>query len=348
MVLAAAGPATAVRADAQRVARNAAPLAIGPVGFLTRYDANGMPSAPMGDDRAPQRATPIRKAGTIDAKFLRPTYRIVEDEAALLGFAARAGLPDVPPTARGTDEAAAFSMPVPRSDGAPVAAGAATTALSLEGSSTAASTFIGSPAAAAAPGSAGPIGPVALPLNQSTGLSGMFTMFDFNGLPLAVGADVTNLYAASGITFGGAFYGPPDGILYGFFTDAALYNYGTGQISSPEISIVFAQRASGVAFNYASVDGPSTLTAWLNGVAIGTVDVPSTILGSTNRWWGFEFTDGRQFDRLTIAGSPRGFGLDNLQVSVARPPVSVPEPGTAGLLAVGLAALAARVRRRSR
>lgn len=266
----------------------------------------------------------------------------------LLGFSARAGLPDVTAAARRADETTALSMPPLRSTGAPVAAGASMSALSFDASSSAASTVGGSPAAAvasAAPGATGPIGPVALPLNQSTGLSGLFTTFDFNGLPLAPGADVTNLYTINGITFGGAFYGPPDGILYGFFTDAALYNYGTGQISSPEISIAFAQRASGVAFNYASVDGPSTLTAWLNGVAIGTVDVPSTILGNTNRFWGFEFTDGRQFDRLTIAGSPRGFGLDNLQV--ARP-VPVPEPGSAGLLAVGLAALGALARRRSR
>ncbi len=179
-----------------------------------------------------------------------------------------------------------------------------------------------------------------------TGLTGLFNRYDFNGLPVSGGTPVSTLYSADGLTFAGAYYGPPDGILYGFFSDGALYNYGTGQVSSPSIQLLFSSASTGVAFNYASVDGPSTLTAWLGAVQVGVVQVPTTTQGNTTQYWGFQFDDGVQFDRLTIAGSPRGFGLDNLQVRYAPPVIDVPEPGTGQLLLLGLAALGMVLHRR--
>lgn len=189
-------------------------------------------------------------------------------------------------------------------------------------------------------------------LGRTTGLTGPFVLFDFNGLPLLGSGDpISGTLQNTGvqISVSGAFYGPTGSIFYSpfAFPDDGIFNYSNGAFASPEITIVFNAPARGVAFNFATDGAASTFKAWKNGVVVNNGTINSVFPGVTSSnldcWWGFQFDDGTTFDKLTIVGSPYAFGFDNLQVKTA---TVVPEPATVGLLAVGLAGVLVMRRRR--
>ncbi len=221
-------------------------------------------------------------------------------------------------------------------------------------------------AALASPGDAQTI------IRGTSGLAGLFTSFDFNGLPIESGNSVDHLEGGL-VAFEGAYYGSPAGPLGGsylFGTDA-IYNYTVSQLSDEVFTVRFTMRASGVAFNFGSGLARTTFRAYLGDQLIGTIDTeqtgypigttgPNRLDGSLFAWWGFDFVDGvTTFDRITITSTPHpgggpgnvpaqpsGFGLDNLQVRVAE--TVTPEPGTVALAALGLMALGTALRLRTR
>ena len=188
-------------------------------------------------------------------------------------------------------------------------------------------------------------------LGRSTGLSGSITTLSFEGMGLASGTSVTTPFTQGGVTIDlqGAFAGA--GLLYFPSSGFAMYNYGGGAIANPEVAMTFTGPTRAAAFQFATDAGQATFKAWSGGSVVGTIAAtfPRVDNLSNACWWGFEFAS-TSFDRLTIAlkpneGSTLAFGFDNLQV----PSVStVPEPGTVGLLAMGLLGLGAAVRRRKR
>ena len=187
---------------------------------------------------------------------------------------------------------------------------------------------------------------------RATGLSGTFTSFDFNGLPVALEGNLfTNQFAGSGVTFAGAYFGTQNAPLYGPFPSNALYNYGNFQPVSEMITVFFAGVTNAVAFNFAAFQGTHTFKAWHGSTERGSIvtTLPGLTAEKMGLWWGFEFSNGTTFDRLTIESNQSGafptFGFDNLQVRTLS---SVPEPETIGLVGGGLLALGAAARRRRR
>lgn len=189
-------------------------------------------------------------------------------------------------------------------------------------------------------------------MGRTTGVVGPYTLFDFNGMPLLSGNPVSGMLESGGlqISVSGAFYGPQGSFFYSpfAFPDDGLFNYSNGAFAVPEITLVFNAPTRAVAFNFATDGAASTFKVWKQGVEVTGGSITSIFPGVTssnlNCWWGFQFTDGTTFDKLTIVGSPYAFGFDNLQVVAA---TVVPEPGTLALIALGLVG-ALEARRRSR
>lgn len=183
---------------------------------------------------------------------------------------------------------------------------------------------------------------------RSNGLSGVYESYDFDGLSLTDGAAITNQFGG-GLSFEGAYFGKMGSIYYGPFATSALYNY-DDQNASYQIAIDFLQAVNSVAFNFATSPGLSSFKVYRNNKEIHCISTasPTDAEVDIKKWWGFEFFDGTDFDRLVISNipsqsTPFAFGFDNLQVGRVS---VVPEPSTAALLAIALGALAVSARRR--
>jgi hypothetical protein len=210
-------------------------------------------------------------------------------------------------------------------------------------------------------------------IRAATGLTGTYSFYDFNGLPLTSGDAVTSQLEGGLVYFEGAYYGRPGDAIVGdsfLFGTPALYNYVANQFETPVLTIQFSMGATGAAFNFASGLARTTFRAYRGNDLVAVIDneITGYVISGTagpnrndpslTRYWGFDFGDGTTFDRITISSipnpgggtgtipaQPAGFGLDNLQVRGA---VVTPEPGTMALSAAGLLAIGALLRRRVR
>ncbi|MEQ1691570.1 MAG: PEP-CTERM sorting domain-containing protein [Gemmatimonas sp.] len=186
---------------------------------------------------------------------------------------------------------------------------------------------------------------------RSSGLSGVITTLNFEGMGLASGTAVTTPFVQGGVTIDlqGAFAG--SGLLYFPSSGFAMYNYGGGAIENAQITMSFTGPTRAAAFQFATDAGRVTFNAWSGANVVGSIaqNFPRVDDLSNACWWGFEFP-AITFDRLTIdmkpaEGSTLAFGFDNLQVPVVVTS-TVPEPSTVALVSLGLLGLGAAARRR--
>lgn len=192
---------------------------------------------------------------------------------------------------------------------------------------------------------------------RDQGLAAPYRTIDFNGLGLVVGAVIDVQLRPAGVEFSGAYYNlPPD--AGSPFQTAAIYNFVFGKLESisPKLSLLFIDRFSfkslpvtRVAFNFTSLPGTATFTAFLAGLEVATFDAATAFeADNATKWWGFE---GVKLDRIDISIEPDPnvpiglFGLDNLQIGTDDI-TTVPEPAVPSLVALGAVALALTRRRR--
>ena len=172
-------------------------------------------------------------------------------------------------------------------------------------------------------------------VQNTTGLAGATNTITFSEVPLAQGATVTNQYAADGASFASfAVFRDQDG----FFATDYIGNFGSQGTANP-FEIVFTHQVTGAAFEYISNPGTAVFEALLNGSVVDTFSA-STSYTATNNFYGF---DGLAFDTIRVTSPSNGaMEIDNLEFRTA-----VPEPTSIVLMALGLAAVALRARRKA-
>jgi hypothetical protein len=97
----------------------------------------------------------------------------------------------------------------------------------------------------------------------------------------------------------------------------------------------FSETVSGVAFNFVSIEGSSTFTAFLGDDEIESF---TTVAGYDGDFYGFEDIE---FDSIRI--NSEVYALDNLQVATV---TQVPEPESYAMFMAGLALMGFIARRR--
>jgi hypothetical protein len=171
-------------------------------------------------------------------------------------------------------------------------------------------------------------------VQNTTGLAGATNTITFSELPLTPGTIVTNQYAADGASFASfAAFRPQDG----FFATDYIGNFSGQGIANP-FEIIFTHAVSGAAFDFISNPGTTQFEALLGGSVVGSFTAnTSTTAGN---YYGF---DGMTFDTIRITSPVNGaMEMDNLEFRTA-----VPEPESIALMALGLAAIALRARRKA-
>ncbi len=175
-------------------------------------------------------------------------------------------------------------------------------------------------------------------IGHVSGLSGPFTLIDFNSLAVA---DATELTApiGYGVSFSNGFYGkiPSQGSL---FSNGAVYNFAPLHTARTSLTIHFGQQVTGAAFNVATWRSNTLFQAFLGAAQVDAFTAITDYSDSeASKFWGFE---GVLFDRIVITpdASPESpaLGIDNLQLALVNVS-TVPEPSTFVLMAAGLVML---------
>jgi hypothetical protein len=136
------------------------------------------------------------------------------------------------------------------------------------------------------------------------------------------------------------FFAPP-------FTGNMLYDPGRVPVSNIALDIAFSSNLTSISMDFATDaegTGPFDLTAFLKGVAVGSVSATGTVpVGFQNPQGSISF-GGVTFDsiELTAPNTPH-FAIDNLDAVVA-----TPEPNSFVLIGTGLLGLAVLAARKKR
>ncbi len=197
--------------------------------------------------------------------------------------------------------------------------------------------------------------------NNNVGLSGVgktpaFT-FTFDNAGLATNAIIGNQFAFAGVTFSTPLFydgnSAGGGCNFNDFSGDCISNYSstpTGGITqgpTTPFSIFFATPQAFAAFALVTDNNGqnnTTFQAFLGNTLVETaifttgssVGQPSTVAN----YFGF-YNTATSFNRITVTTTGANLAIfDNLQVS------AIPEPGTVGMLALGLGGVVAFARRR--
>lgn len=185
----------------------------------------------------------------------------------------------------------------------------------------------------------GPVGAQAIPINNTTGLSGTFLTETFNsnaGNGSAAGSQFAGLVFGTGNfvnnNYSGDFPNMSGSVISNFLsTSCTCYDPTT---------ISFTSAVSDAAFAFVSNNQSTTFAAYLGSALVDSFTVNT---GDAGRFYGFGGSLFNQI-RITSSGSNDAYLIDRLQRRVA--PVAVPEPDTLGLLGLSLAAFGFMSRRR--
>jgi len=171
---------------------------------------------------------------------------------------------------------------------------------------------------------------------RATGLSLPGYVLDFNSLAVSTNPGIIN-----SVDFADSWTVNAPFTCGGAFSTNSIYNFGCANASplSNPINFFFTVPVNGVAFNIITNPARTMFTAFYQGVEVATFVGATSFDTPEQFWYGFE---GITFDRLEIDDLDNdSIGIDNLQVGI------VPEPSSLALVGVGLAVVAAAMRKRT-
>ncbi|MGJ9420392.1 PEP-CTERM sorting domain-containing protein [Massilia sp. CMS3.1] len=172
--------------------------------------------------------------------------------------------------------------------------------------------------------------------NQGNGIAAPSYTIDFSGQ--SVGADVSNAYAADGLTFFGLNAVSLYGETFAPTKAPAVVNFYAGINNS--FGFNFDNAVTDVSFFLVTNGAGTTITSYLKGTAVESFNV-GRYLG-VNSFQGFTNT---MIDSVRFNVGGDGLALmDNVDFTNAQTN-DVPEPTSIALLALGLAGIAARRRK---
>lgn len=185
----------------------------------------------------------------------------------------------------------------------------------------------------------GPVAAQAIPINNTSGLTGTFLTETFN-TNSGNGTAAANQFA--GLAFGpGMFVNNDYAGVYTNLSGSSISNFYPNCTCYDPTTINFTSAVTDAAFAFVSNDQSTTFAAYLGSTLVESFTVNTS---NNGRFYGFGSSLFNQI-RITSSGSNDAYLIDRLQRRLA--PVSVAEPGTLGLLGLGMLALGFVRRRRS-
>ena len=168
-------------------------------------------------------------------------------------------------------------------------------------------------------------------------------VFDFEANAPNTAAPFTDTVNGLSATFGGAASVCNSfGLFQSLSGNVLIQNFCGPASESGPLSLSFSANLTGIAFNFATVGGPSTVTlaAFENSTAVGSVNFTSSVPTGLFNGEGLARFSGT-FNRLTLTGNTP-LAMDNVDAQTAAP---VPEPAAFGTILAGIGLLAALARR---